>query len=100
MVAQIGLQDFSQHPIEVQQTRTGSNTDSKSINQMAQKFESLLISMLVKEMRQSSGFGEGMFPGDSSDSFGAIFDMHLSDHLAQNGGLGLGHSIQLALGDR
>lgn len=62
---------------------------------LAQEFESLFVSQLIKEMRQSSE--EGLFPGDESDTFGGMFDMFLGRHIAENGGIGLADSIRSAL---
>ncbi|HWL09051.1 MAG TPA: rod-binding protein [Planctomicrobium sp.] len=61
--------------------------------EMAKQFESLFVSMLIKEMRQSSGSEEGMFPGDSSDTYGGIFDMYMGQHIAEGGGIGLSEMI-------
>jgi Rod binding domain-containing protein len=62
---------------------------------LAQEFESLFVSQLIKEMRQSSE--EGLFPGDESDTFGGMFDMFMGRHIAQSGGIGLADSIRSAL---
>jgi len=64
---------------------------------MAKQFESLFVSMLIKEMRQSSGFGEGLFPGDASDTYGGMFDMFMGQHLAENGGIGLAEMVGRAV---
>ncbi len=61
--------------------------------ELAKQFESLFVSMLVKEMRQTSSGEEGMFPGDSSDTYGGIFDMYMGQHIAENGGLGMAEMI-------
>jgi flagellar protein FlgJ len=47
-----------------------------------------LISLLLKEMRQTTA-GEGLFGGEASDTYGSLFDLYLSQHLADAGGLGL-----------
>jgi Rod binding domain-containing protein len=65
--------------------------------QLATQFESVFVSMLLKEMRQASPPGEGLFPGDSSDTYGGMFDMYMGQHLAQQGGIGLAASIQAAI---
>lgn len=51
--------------------------------------ETMFLSILLKSMRES-GLGEGLFAGDKSDSMGAMFDQYMSDHLAAQGGLGIG----------
>jgi len=51
-------------------------------------FESLFLSMMIKELRQTSS-GEGLFPGDTSDTYGGMFDMFLGKELAKGKGIGL-----------
>ncbi len=60
----------------------------QSIESAVKDFESLFISMLLKEMRQT-GEGDGLFGGEASDTYGGIFDLYFSQHLANAGGLGL-----------
>ncbi|QDU40237.1 Peptidoglycan hydrolase FlgJ [Maioricimonas rarisocia] len=64
--------------------------------QAAREFEGMLTSMLLKQMRQTIS-GEGLFPGDSSDTYGGMFDMYLGDFIARNGGLGLAEQIESTL---
>ncbi len=55
----------------------------------AKKLESVFLSMLIKEMRESSS-EEGLFPGDSAGVQGGIFDMMMGDFLAENSpGIGI-----------
>lgn len=61
---------------------------SKAIKDVATDFESIFMSTLLKEMRQTSG-EEGLFAGDTSDVQGGMFDMFLGQYLAQTGGMGL-----------
>lgn len=60
--------------------------------QLSSDMESLFISTLLKQMRQSMG-GDGLFPGDQSDTLGGIFDMYLSKFIAETGGIGLADSL-------
>lgn len=64
---------------------------------IAQQFEGLFLSMLVKEMRQSPIDGEGLFPGDASDTYGGIFDTFMGEHLSRNGGIGMAESIATSI---
>lgn len=57
-------------------------------DEVAQQLESVFLSMLLKQLRQSVS-EEGLFPGDTSDTFGGMFDQYLGDHLAAAGGLGI-----------
>lgn len=60
---------------------------------IAQDFEGLFLSMLVKEMRQTSE-GEGLFPGDQSDTLGGMFDMFMGEHLSESGGFGIADKLE------
>ncbi|MCA9205254.1 MAG: rod-binding protein, partial [Planctomycetales bacterium] len=64
--------------------------------QVGQQFEGMFMSLLLKEMRQTVGEG-GLFAGESSDTLGGMFDMFMSDHLSQQGGLGIGQMIETYL---
>src|SRR5580658_6531783 len=55
----------------------------------AKEFEATFLSMLIKEMRQTDDEEGGLFPGDSSDIQGGLFDLFMSRHLANAGGIGL-----------
>jgi Rod binding domain-containing protein len=67
---------------------------------LGSQFESLFVSMMLKEMRQTVS-EDGLFAGDSSDTYGGLFDMFLGQHMAQGSPLGIGKLIeaQLGLGD-
>lgn len=58
-----------------------------SAEEVAESFESLFASMVIKEMRKT--LSEGFFGGDKSDVLGGLFDMHLGQAIAQGGGLGI-----------
>lgn len=53
-----------------------------------QQLEAVFIAMLIKELR-TAGLDDGLFPGDSSDTFGGMFDSFVSEELAAAGGIGL-----------
>ncbi len=53
-----------------------------------EKFEGLFMSMMIKQLRETNS-GEGLFPGDASDTYGGMFDMFLGDHLASAGNMGI-----------
>jgi Rod binding domain-containing protein len=59
----------------------------------ARQFEGLFVSMLLKELRQSDDDG-GLFAGDASDTYGALFDQFMGQHLAQQGAFGIGDLVQ------
>jgi Rod binding domain-containing protein len=66
------------------------------VKQTAQDFESLLLGDLLKQMRQTLEPG-GLFGKDSGDVFGGLFDLFLSKHLADAGGLGLADYVERQL---
>ncbi len=63
---------------------------------MAVQFESLFMSMLMKEMRNTLGEG-ALFGGESSDVYGGMFDMMMGDALAESQPLGIARTLQSAL---
>lgn len=62
-------------------------------HETANEFEATFLSMLLKEMRQTLEPDGGLFPGDSGDVQGGLFDLLLGSHLAQAGGVGLATAL-------
>jgi flagellar protein FlgJ len=60
---------------------------------MAKEFEATFLSMLLKEMRQTLEPEGGLFPGDSGDVQGGLFDLYLGRHLAVSGGVGMAAAL-------
>lgn len=60
----------------------------EQIEQRAEEFEGLFVSLLIKELRTTSGEG-GLFGGENSDSYGSLFDLFLGEHLAESRPLGI-----------
>lgn len=61
------------------------------LQQKSQEFESLFLSMMLKEMRNTLDSEEGgLFKGEGSDTYGGMFDMFMSQHLAKSQPLGIG----------
>jgi|SRR5580700_2380742 peptidoglycan hydrolase FlgJ len=71
------------------------NGSRPTLKNAAVEMETIFLSMLLKQMRESSQSeeGEGMFPGDSGDVYGGLFDFYMSKHMAQAGGIGIGTSL-------
>ncbi|HZV04099.1 MAG TPA: rod-binding protein [Gemmataceae bacterium] len=67
-----------------------------SLKDAAQGFESVFLSMLLKEMRQTLEPGS-LFGSDSSDIYGGLFDQFMAQHLAQGKGMGLAHALMKQL---
>lgn len=54
------------------------------------EMETMFLSLLLKEMRQAQESEEGgLFAGDTADVYGGLFDLYMSKHLADSGGIGL-----------
>lgn len=68
-------------------------------DEAAAKFEALLATMLVKEMRRALPGGT-LFPGAGSDVYDAWFDEHIGAALAKGDQLGLSQEVRLALAQR
>ncbi len=63
-----------------------------SLKDAAQGFESVMLSLLLKEMRKTLEPGS-LFGDDKSDVYGGLFDQFMSQHLAQGKGMGLAQSL-------
>ncbi len=72
-------------------SNTNRLSDEKKI-QAAKDFESLLINKLLDEMKNTIEDWSGDEDG-ASRQIQAIFNMYLSKHIAENGGLGLWKDI-------
>lgn len=63
------------------------------LDDAAKEFEALFMGLMVKELR--NGLGENsLFGGDSSDVYGGLFDMLLSQSLAASQPLGIARLLQ------
>lgn len=91
---------LSSLPVPLQQvlpaTRQGHAGDARSLEGVARNFESTLLSLLLKEMRQSLEPG-GLFAEDKADVQGGLFDFYLGEHLAKAGGLGMARMLKRQL---
>jgi flagellar protein FlgJ len=61
--------------------------------EMATELEATFLAMLLKEMRQTLEPDGGLFPGDTGDVQGGLFDLYLSRHLALSGGVGMATAL-------
>ncbi len=68
-----------------------------SLAEVSRQFESLLMHMMLKSMRQAN-LGEGLLDNDQSLFYRDMFDHQLALHLAESGGLGLAEMIERQLG--
>ena len=71
----------------------------EKIEKVASEFESVFLSMMLKEMRNTLDQEEGgLFGGEGSDSFGGMFDLFMGQHLATTQPLGIADAIKGYLG--
>jgi Rod binding domain-containing protein len=75
------------------------NTQQTTPHAVGRAFEGMFASLLVKQMRQGLD-GKTMFGNDKSDALGGLFDHFLGEHMASNGGLGIGAMIRRQLESR
>jgi Rod binding domain-containing protein len=68
----------------------------QALDTVANGFESMFLSMLLKEMRQTLE-PDTMFPQDSGDILGGLFDLFLGQQLAHSGALGIGAMVKKQL---
>ncbi|MFK7819159.1 MAG: rod-binding protein [Planctomycetaceae bacterium] len=66
----------------------GKASFAQNDKSVGSQFEAVLMTTLVSTMRKSS-FGEGLFPGDKSDTLGGLFDMMVAGQIADTGGIGI-----------
>ncbi|MBL8816291.1 MAG: hypothetical protein JNL58_09690 [Planctomyces sp.] len=77
----------------LKQQAEGQSSQTESAERLGRELEALFVSMMMKQMRQSS-LDEGLFPGDRSDTLGGIFDDAMGKQVAEFGGLGVAELIQ------
>ena len=79
---------------------TSGEEKEERIEQVASEFESVFLSLLLKEMRntldQENG---GLFGGEGSDTLGGMFDMFMGKHLADSSPLGISGAVKSYLGN-
>jgi Rod binding domain-containing protein len=64
---------------------------------VADEFEGMFMSLVVKEMRKATPEG-GLFAGDASDAYGGMFDLFMGQHLARcGGGIGIRQMVNTYL---
>ena len=85
------------HPITVgNDLRNQAKTleaDPKELDRVAVEFESVFLTLLLKEMRESMTTG-GLFENDPGGTYGSLFDLYMGRHLAESGGVGLAETIR------
>jgi flagellar protein FlgJ len=80
-------------PRAVHPNATVKGAAEARLKNTAKEMEATFLSMLLKEMRQTLEPDGGLFPGDSGDVQGGLFDLYLGRHLADSGGVGLATAL-------
>ena len=76
--------------------KAGGSTTPTSANEnarVAEDFEGVFASLLLKEMRKTLEPGT-LFGEDSGDVYGGLFDMYLGQQMTQSGGFGLAKMVR------
>jgi Rod binding domain-containing protein len=68
-------------------------SDPRSIERVAADFESLFVSLVLKEMRQTLE-PDTLFGSETSDSYGGLFDLYLGQHVVDAGGFGVAKMVR------
>ncbi|MCP4083301.1 MAG: hypothetical protein GY819_05745 [Planctomycetaceae bacterium] len=83
---------------EIQGLQQSDTKDPESIANAAKEFESVFLSMLLKNMRATVS-EEGLFAGDKSDTLGGMFDLFMSQHLSNSDALGVSKMLKQTLSE-
>jgi peptidoglycan hydrolase FlgJ len=73
--------------------------DAAAAGKVAKDFETMFVSLVLKEMRQTVG-PESLFGKDAADIQGGLFDMFMGQHLVDAGGFGVAKMMEQALANR
>lgn len=76
-----------------QPSATVKGAGGARMKEMATEMEATFLSMLLKEMRQTLEPEGGLFPGDTGDVQGGLFDLYLGRHMAESGGVGMAAAL-------
>jgi flagellar protein FlgJ len=76
------------------------NAANVQTEKMASDFESVFVSLMLKEMRNTLDGENGLFGGEGSDTFGGMFDLFMGQHLSESSPLGIADAIRGFLENR
>ena len=79
----------------ISKLKLDSKGPTQSIESVASEFESIFLSLMLKEMRNTLDSEEGgLFGKEGSDTFGGMFDLFMGQHLAKAQPLGIGDAVK------
>ena len=88
------LQDRLSMETDFSQQLKDLNESEAEAEELGKEFESMFVSLLLKEMRNTLDQGDGgLFGSEQSDTFGGMFDQFMGKHLADSSPLGLAEVI-------
>jgi flagellar protein FlgJ len=87
------LSDFGQFATLRAGARAGN---AQTTSEVARQFETLFAEQMLKSMREASGDGDAMFPGNAKH-FREMYDHEIVKQLTVKGGLGLAAQIERSL---
>jgi Rod binding domain-containing protein len=73
--------------------RKAKSPSKEEMEKVAKEFEGLFTSLVIKQMRDTLEPGV-MFGDQGNDVYGGLFDMTMSQHLSQSGGLGISNMVK------
>ena len=88
-----GLNPLAIPPMPLLGSPAAPTAPGGAVEDVAQGFESMFASLLIKQMRQTLE-PDTMFGQDQGDVLGGMFDFFLGQHLAQTGALGIGAMVR------
>lgn len=92
---------FGQNAAAANNDQQASLNTPEKIQQVAEGFESMFLSLLLKEMRNTlDESGGGLFASDQSDTYGGMFDMFMSQALAESRQLGIADAVEKYLANK
>ena len=78
--------------LQLEELKSATANRAESVGK---EFESVFVSLLLKEMRNTLDTGEGgLFGSEKSDTFGGMFDQFMGQHLAEASPLGIADAIK------
>lgn len=80
-------------PLAVKPGATVKGAADAKLREAAKEMEATFLGILLKQMRETLEPDGGLFPGDSGDVQGGLFDLYMSKHLADAGGVGMASAL-------
>ncbi len=101
-ISQLVNQPDSTHGMSPEIAAATDSPTDKRILEAAENFESLFLTLLLKEMRNTLDKTDGgLFGGsDSSDTYGGMFDQFMGQTLAEGRHIGIADAVERYLNNK